>query len=118
MENLKIIEETILIYTSAWNEVEKAAILEKINACWAPGGSYTDKLTDTIVGTEAISDLIFGSHEQMGPRTFQLVGAPEVHHQNGRFRWLALRTNDYPVEGMDYFEFDEHNRITRIVGFF
>lgn len=118
MENIKDIKETILTYTSAWNETEREAILEKIRKCWVPGGTYTDPLTDTITGPDAVTDLIIGSYKQMGPRTFQVLAEPQVHHQSGRFRWLAIRPEGYPVEGMDYFEFDSENRITRIVGFF
>jgi hypothetical protein len=118
MENIKNIEETILTYTSAWNETEREAILEKINKCWAPVGTYTDPLTDIVTGPEAITNLIISSYGQMGPRTFQVLAEPQVHHQCGRFRWLAIRAEGYPVEGMDFFEFDSENRITRIVGFF
>lgn len=118
MENMKNIEETILTYTSAWNETEREAILEKISKCWAPAGTYTDRLTDTITGPDAITDLIISSYVQMGPRTFHVLAEPQVHHQSGRFRWLAVRPEGYPVEGMDYFEFDSEKRITRIVGFF
>lgn len=118
MENIKKIEETILTYTSAWNETEREVILEKISKCWAPSGTYTDPLTDTITGPEAITDLIISSYGQMGPRTFQVLAEPQAHHQSGRFRWLAFRSEGYPVEGMDYFEFDSENRITRIVVFF
>lgn len=118
MKNIESIEDTILNYTSAWNETERTAILEKISKCWAPAGTYTDPLTNTIIGQEAIADLIMGSYEQMGARTFEVLGEPQTHHQSGRFRWLAIRPEGYPVEGMDYFEFDNENRITRIVGFF
>ena len=118
MENIKNIEQTILTYTSAWNETEPDAIREKISKCWAPDGTYTDRLTDTITGQEAIAGLILSSYGQMGPRTFKVLGEPQIHHQSGRFRWLAIRPEGYPVEGMDYFEFDSEYRITRIVGFF
>jgi len=118
MENIKNIEATILTYTSAWNETEREAILEKISRRLAPGVTYTDPLTDTITGPEAVADLIISSYAQMGPRTFQVLAEPQAHHQCGRFRWLAIRTEGYPVEGMDFFEFDSENRITRIVGFF
>lgn len=118
MENNQNINEVILTYTSAWNETEPEAILEKISKCWAPAGTYTDRLTDTITGPDAITNLIISSYEQMGPRKFQVLAEPQVHHQCGRFRWLAIRPEGYPVEGMDYFEFDSENRITRIVGFF
>jgi hypothetical protein len=118
MENIKNIEEAILTYTSAWNETAREVILEKIKKCWAPDGTYTDKLTDTIIGPEAITDLIISSYGQMGPRTFTVLSQPDTHHQSGRFYWLAIRPEGYPVPGMDYFEFNDENRITRIVGFF
>jgi len=118
MENNEKIEDTILVYTSAWNETERGSILEKISQCWAPAGTYTDRLTDTITGREAIADLIISSYEQMGPRTFKVLAGPQTHHQSGRFRWLAIRPEGYPIEGMDYFEFDGEGRITKIVGFF
>ena len=118
MENKKNIEETILTYTSAWNETEREVIKAIISRCLAKDATYTDPLTDTLSGQDAIIELITGSYEQMGPRTFQVLGEPSTHHNNGRFRWLAIRPEGYPVEGMDYFEFDRDNRITRIVGFF
>jgi hypothetical protein len=118
MENIKSIEEIILIYTSAWNETEREVIREKIDQCWSDEGTFTDKVTDQITGRDAITDLIISSYDQMGPRTFKVLAEPVTHHLSGRFRWLVIRPEGYPVEGMDYFEFDEHNRITRIVGFF
>lgn len=118
MENIKNIQEIILIYTSAWNETEPEAIRKKIDQCWSDDGTYTDKLTDTIIGRDAITNLIVSSYEQMGLRTFKALAEPVTHHRNGTCRWLAIRPEGYPIEGMDYFEFDEHNRITRIVGFF
>jgi hypothetical protein len=118
MENKKSIEEIILIYTSAWNETERESIREKIDQCWSAEGTYTDKLTDTIAGRDAITDLIMSSYGQMGPRTFQVLAEPVTHHSSGRFSWLVTRPEGYPAEGMDYFEFDEQNHITRIVGFF
>lgn len=118
MENIKSIEEIILIYTNAWNETEPGAIREKIDQCWSAEGTFTDKVTDTITGRDAITDLIISSYDQMGPRTFEVLAEPVTHHRSGRFRWLVIRPEGYPAEGLDYFEFDEQNRITRIVGFF
>ena len=118
MENIKTIEETIQLYTSAWNEAEPQAIREKIDQCWSDQGTFTDKATDTITGRDAIVDLIAGSYGQTGPRMFQVLAEPAAHHRSGRFRWLMIRLQGYPIEGMDYFEFDEQNRITRIIGFF
>lgn len=118
MENIKSIEEIILIYTSAWNETEREAIREKIDKCWSSEGTFTDKVTNTITGRDAITELIISSYDQMGPRTFKVLAEPVTHHRSGRFRWLVIRPEGYPAEGMDYFEFNEQNHITRIVGFF
>ncbi|MBS7564790.1 isomerase [Mucilaginibacter sp. Bleaf8] len=118
MENIKNIEETMLLYTSAWNETERESIAAKISKCWAQEATYTDRLTDTISGREAITNLIISSYEQMGARKFTVLAEPQVHHNSGRFSWLAVRLEGYPVEGMDYFEFNDQNQITRIVGFF
>jgi hypothetical protein len=118
MENIKSIEEIILIYTNAWNETEREAIREKIDQCWSAEGTFTDKVTDTITGRNAITELIINSYDQMGLRTFKVLAEPVTHHRSGRFSWLVIRPEGYPAEGMDYFEFDEENRITRIVGFF
>ena len=118
MENIKSTEEIILIYTSAWNEIKREAIREKIDQCWSVEGTFTDKATDTITGRDAITDLIVGSYDQTGPKNFKVLAEPVTHHHSGRFRWLNIPPEGYPAEGMDYFEFDEQNHITRIVGFF
>ncbi len=118
MENTPSIEEAILLYTSAWNETERENIAEKMKQCLSPNATYTDKLIDTITGHDAITHLVVSSHAQMGPRTFKVLDKPDVYHYSGRFRWLAIKPEGYHIEGMDYFEFDEQNRITRIVGFF
>jgi len=31
-----------------------------------------------------------------------VLGQPDAHHNNGRFRWLGIRPEGYPVMGMDY----------------
>jgi hypothetical protein len=61
MKNITNIKDAILTYTSAWNETERAVILEKISKCWGSEGTYTDRLTDTIIGQDAITDLIISS---------------------------------------------------------
>jgi hypothetical protein len=118
MEIKQNIQEIILTYTSAWNETGPEIIREKINRSWSINGTYIDKLTDTVIGRDFLPDLIVASHTQMGPRTFHVVAEPVTHHRSGHFRWLVTRSEGYPAEGLDYFEFDENNLITRIVGFF
>ena len=118
MENMKSIEENVLIYVSAWNETEREEIRKKIDECWSAEGTFTDKVTDTITGRDAIIDLIVSSYKQTGPKNFNLLAQPVTHHRSGHYRWMNLPAEGYPAEGMDYFEFDEQNLITRIVGFF
>jgi uncharacterized lipoprotein NlpE involved in copper resistance len=118
MENIRSIAENIFVYTSAWNECEREAIREKINQCWSAEGTFTDKVTDTIKGRDAITDLIIKSYDQTGQKNFKVIAEPVTHHRSGHFHWMNLPTEGYPTKGMDYFEFDEQNRITRIVEFF
>jgi hypothetical protein len=118
MDNIKSIEQIILTYTSAWNETDLEAIRKKIDQCWSVEGTYTDKMTDTLIGRDAITELIIRSYEQMGSRNINLLAEPEIHHYSGRFFWVLIPPEGYPVKGMDYFEFNEQNLITRIIGFF
>lgn len=118
MENIQNTEQIILTYTSAWNKTDPEIIREKIDQCWSLTGKYTDKLIDTSTGRDAITYLIVSSYTQMVPRTFHVAAGPVAHHRSGHFRWLAIRPEGYPADGLDYFEFGEHNIITRIVGFF
>jgi hypothetical protein len=37
---------------------------------------------------------------------------------SGRFSWALTFPDGYVSEGIDYFEFDAENKITKIVGFF
>jgi len=117
MKNIKNINDAVSIYTSAWNEADRESILEKLSQCLAPEVSYTDNITDTIVGLDALTDFILSSYEHMGPRSFHLMAEPNNHHQTALYRWLAVRDNGFPMDGLDFAEFDSEYRITRIVGF-
>ena len=118
MENMKSIEENVLLYTSAWNETEREVISKKIDQCWSAQGTFTDKVTETITGREAIIDLIIKSYNETGPKNFSVMEEPVTHHRSGNYRWINIPAEGYPAQGMDYFEFDEQNQITRIIGFF
>lgn len=118
MKKLKSIEEAVLLYTSAWNAPRHEEILEKIQASLTIEATYTDRQTDTVSGHDAIADLIFITYQKAGPRIFRVLGLPDTHHQKGLFRWVAMPPAGYPLQGIDYFEFNENHRITHIVGFF
>ncbi|WP_299286266.1 nuclear transport factor 2 family protein [uncultured Mucilaginibacter sp.] len=117
MNNPQTIKEAIMLYTQAWNEKEPINIKAKIERCWADDATYVDAQNPLVKGIDGITNLITRSYGQLPIRTFGLPAQPEYHNQSGRFRWTLVQPEQEDQEGMDYFEYNEANLITRIVGF-
>ncbi len=118
------LEEQILqslqTYFQAWNEpvAEKRDALLK--DCWADNAEYTDPGTHA-KGRAALSMEIgkFLGNEKL--KGFSIVQASNIdlHHRVFRFQWEMRDPNGNTVTpGMDYGEYDDQGRITKIVGFF
>ena len=116
MENAQTVAETVAFYIEAWNQATPGAIRNNIEKCWAPNCTYTDKNTPLINGIDEIINLIIQSLEKLPVRTFILPAPPEYFDNCGRYRW-TLQKPGGGYDGMDYFEFNDENFITRIVGF-
>jgi hypothetical protein len=41
-----------------------------------------------------------------------------MYHQVGRFHWLLQPSEGPPSYGTDFVEFNEHNQLVRVIGFF
>ncbi|HEY0177176.1 MAG TPA: nuclear transport factor 2 family protein [Pedobacter sp.] len=111
------VEEMIEKYVAAWNlkglEEFKAAFAQ----CWADNATYTDPNFALVRGVNGIAELARASLEKVPVRTFHVLTRPDYHHNVGRYTWKV----DLPGEtreGFDYFEFNEENKITRLVSFF
>ncbi len=112
--------QSLQAYFQAWNEPvadKRDALLKQ---CWADDAEYTDPGTHA-KGRAALSVEIgkFLSNEQL--KGFSIVQASniDVHHWVFRFQWeMRDADGDTVTPGMDYGEYDDQGRITKIVGFF
>ena len=112
------IVESIRQYTYAWNQESPAAIKEALVKCWSSTGTYKDPRTSLAVGIDQLVEVIYKSYKLSPGRKFRLVSKADCHHGSGRFKWELIMPNKKVIEGMDYFEYNEKNQITRVVGFF
>jgi hypothetical protein len=112
------IEASIDQYTNAWNQTDPASIKAALHHCWTDRSSYIDPQSSLTIGPEALAELIYSSYEPMPGRSFRLLSQIDYHNGSGRFRWELSQPNHEVLEGMDFFEYNEENQVTRIVGFF
>ncbi len=116
--NEQTIEESIRQYIQAWNEKGLKNIKAALEKCWTADSTYADPNNPPTKGLDGLTALIQSSENQMPDRKFSQMSKVEFHHNSGRFKWLLTRKNGETTEGLDYFEYDSANQITRIVGFF
>ena len=112
--------QSLQTYFQAWNEPVAAKRDALLNQCWADNAEYTDPGTHA-KGRTALSVEIgkFLGNEQL--KGFSIVPASDidVHHRVFRFEWEMRDADGNTVTpGMDYGEYDDQGRITKIVGFF
>lgn len=112
------IEESIEQYVAAWNEKGTENIKAALEKCWTDDSTYADPNNAPTKGLDSLAMLIGRSHEQMPGRRFSPLSKPEFHHGSGCFKWRLTKKDGEARDGLDYFEYDSENRITRIVGFF
>lgn len=111
------VEEMIRQYVAAWNNENLEEFKTAFAQCWAADATYTDPNFELVTGVDGIAGLAQASLELIPVRTFYISAQPDYHHNAGRYIWKV----DLPGEtreGFDYFEFNEENKITRLVSFF
>ena len=116
--NAQTIEESIAQYFVAWNEKGVKNIKAALEKCCTADGTYTDPSNPPMKGLDALSAVIQGSQDKMPERKISLTSKVDFHDNSGRYKWLLTKKNGDKSEGLDYFEYDSENRITRIVSFF
>ena len=114
LDRLAVIEH----YTAAWAETDRDRQRAHLAHCWTPDSTYEDPQTPTVRGVEALLDVIAGFHQALPGARLPLNSALEEYHQVGRFHWLLQRPDGPPTHGTDFVEFNEHNHLVRVVGFF
>ena len=116
--NAQTVEESIKEYVAAWNEMGAENMKAALGKCWMADSSYADPNNSPVKGPDGLAALIQRSHDQMPGRKFSRLSEAEFHHGSGCFKWLLTKKNGDTLEGLDYFEYNAENQITRIVGFF
>jgi hypothetical protein len=114
MENMK---ETAERYTSAWNEKTAADVKLAFTQVLADEITYQDKNTPLITGIDAFVDLVMSSHQKVPGRTFSLLTAPEYFDQHCYYKWSINIPGKGEFAGNDYVEYNDQNKMTRIIGF-
>lgn len=116
--NTQTIEDSIKQYIWAWNEKDPKKIEAALKKCWAADGIYTDPRSAPMKWTDGLVAIIEKSQATLPGRKINQTSKVDVHHGSGRYKWDLIKKDDERSEGLDYFEFDSDNRITRIVSFF
>ena len=107
-------------YFAAWGEADEDARRKHLEAGWAEDGTYTDPTAD-VHGREALVKHIgaFASTPQSKNFSIERSSGIDIHHRVFRFAWEMRDTSGKVITpGIDYGEFNDEGRITKIVGFF
>ncbi|MEH0448062.1 MULTISPECIES: hypothetical protein [unclassified Streptomyces] len=120
-------QQAIADYAAAWSGDDAETIAAAFARCWTKDSTYTDTMTDTVMGIESMVRLVLGTAERYPGFTLRPTSGLDTHHGVGRFSWLMTAPDpivaagvDHGRElpGLDFVEFTPDNRIARIVGFF
>lgn len=115
-------------YAAAWSATTRDAILTHLVPCWTAHSSYTDPMTPTATGPEALADVIQDFQAKFPGGQLRPTSVLDAHGPYGRFSWLMTlpapvtidgQTFGAELPGFDFVEFTPDGRhILRIVGFF
>jgi hypothetical protein len=110
-------QATVARYLNAWNERDAAVRRAIIDDIWAPGGTYTDPLTE-VAGRDGIDAAIAAVQAQFPALVFRAGGPVDAHHELARFTWeLGPREGEALVVGFDVIVFDGEGRVRAVLGF-
>jgi hypothetical protein len=112
------IDQTVAVYSAAWNEPDIAARRQLLDKSWATDGTYTDP-TVHLEGREALVQHISGFLTGLPGARLAPTSRSDHHHGMLRFTWRIVKPDGSTLtEGMDFGELDGDGRIRKIVGFF
>lgn len=122
---MKNIKETIDCYLSAWNGKTAEAVQAEFLKCCAPeitytdrnASTYTDDPTHLVKGINEFTALVMDSHTKVPGRTFSILTVPQYFEGHCHYSWGLHIPGKEVLIGWDYFQYNEQNLITKIVGF-
>jgi hypothetical protein len=108
-------------YMAAWNETDKSIRTALLKSCWADKISYFDPggpQADTLAGLDKII-VDFLTNEQLKRMSVVAATGVDLHHHMFRVGWkVTNQDGNILATGIDYGEFNEEGRLTKVVGFF
>jgi len=114
------VKASLTNYLLTWNEPDEAKRRELLIGHWTTSGTYTDP-SGHAEGLEGLVAHVgeFKSNPQFKGFSIVRTSGIDIHHRSFRFSW-EMRNPDGKIltAGIDYGEFDDEGRITKIVGFF
>ena len=107
-------------YSAAWREKvdaeERNALLER---AWSEVGVFFDEDTpEGLVGRDALSEYIFGTHEAMPGLVVTETSEPQILGDRLRVRWEARQGGTQKFTGTDFLEFADDGRISQLTMFY
>ena len=111
------VEEMITQYVNAWNEDELNKFKTAFAKCLSSDMTYTDPQNELINGLNGLSELAEASLKNAPGRKFKVVNAPIFHHRTASYVW-QMQLPAKSLEGLDYIEYNENFKITKLVSFF
>jgi hypothetical protein len=114
-------------YERAWALPAEGSIRDELQRCWTAGSTHVNPFTDTVHGIDGLTRLILDFEIMFPGAAFRVAGRPDLHHDVARFAWQLRSTArirmlgcdfGFVVEGLDYVEFDEQNKIRKVVAFY
>jgi len=122
---MKNIKEILDYYLSAWNAETPDAVKAHFLKCCTPEITYTDRNASTytddpehlVRGIDQFTDLVMGSHAKIPGRTFSILSLPQYFEGHCHYSWGLHIPGQEVLVGWDYFQYNDENQITKIIGF-
>ena len=111
-------QETIELYVNSWNNTTTDATRAAFAECWAADAKYTDPNFECIEAVDGIPHLSGVSEERLPGRKFHIVTPPQYHHGACFYTWGVYIPGQDERQGVDYVEFNDEMKISRLVSFF
>jgi hypothetical protein len=82
------------------------------------GAFFDDETPDGLVGREALSEYIAGTHEEMPGLVITETSEPQILGNRLRVPWVARQGDTQMCTGTDFVEFAEDGRVSRVTMFY
>jgi hypothetical protein len=104
-------------YLTAYGNPDGASRRAQLASAWAADGRLIDPPLEG-AGIDGIDQMMAAVQGQFPGHTFRRTSGLDAHHGVARYSWALIAADgSASLEGLDVAEFDDHGRLTRVVGF-